>query len=114
MDIYPIQKSLSITYLFPGKVVERQNDKIGITADPNREYRIVECSAYLTSAEIGTLNTAMMPASAPTYDATDPKVRVYRDGTNYFDILCVVTGLKLLFFADNKWLVQIQFTERST
>ena len=106
--------SYSVTYHFPGKEVVRQNDKIGITVDPNREYRVVQCTAVLTSANYDTLNTMLMSAAIPTYDATDPTLQVYRDGANHYDILCVITACKATHMTDNRWQVEIEFTERST
>jgi len=105
----------TITWIFPNKTIERQNNKIGITCDPNQVYRVVQCTAILTSTQLDTLNTMMMPSTAPTYDATDPKIRLYRDGTNYYDILCaVITPPKATHVSDNRWSVQIEFTERTT
>jgi hypothetical protein len=102
----------SIIYHFPGKEIVRQNNKIGITVDPNRGYRVVECIAILTSADLSTLNGYALPAAIPTYDDTDPKIVVYRDGANSFTILCAITAVKATHMSDDKWQVEVQFTER--
>lgn len=105
----------SITWILPGKEVVRQNNKIGITVDPNRGYRVVDCTAVLSSANLDTLNTMLLPAAIPTYDGTDPTLEIYRDGANHYDILCVITGApKATHLSDDKWQIEIQFTERST
>lgn len=104
-----------ITWVFPNKTVSRQPNKIGITTDRNDVYRVVSCTANLSSTQLNTLNTMMMPAGAPTYDGTDPKVRVYRDGTNYFDIFCaIIDPIEATHLSADQWSVSIKFVERST
>jgi len=104
--------NVTINYNFPGKMVERQPNKVGVTVDPNQGFRHISCSAKLTSTELGTLNTMMLPSSKPTYDTSYPKIEVKIDGSTTWTIYCVVTNVTLQHMADNKWMVAIEFTER--
>ena len=98
---------------FPNKTIERQPNKVGITVDPNQEYRIVECTAVMSSTDMNTLVGYLMPSSAPTYDSTYPNITMKIDGSTTWTILCAVTGLNAAPLIDGKWSVSIQFTERS-
>ena len=106
--------NVKIDWLMDNKKVEFKNNKVGISVDSNRCMRQVSCSAILTSANLNTLNGYLRPASAATYDGTYPNVKVYRDGTNSYTILCMVTQCSATMTADSQWLVSITFTERST
>lgn len=119
-----IDGSLSITWIFPGRVVEPRTKAAGtisvmndgLTKDPNNGYRVVSCGAMLTAAEIVTLNAKMLPAAIPTYDATDPKIVLELDGNvgNNLTILCVITSpLKAIWVVDNQYRVGFIFTERT-
>jgi len=115
LELFPT--SISITYNFPGLSVERKPGSAagaGYTVDPNMTYRTIEVSAYLTGTQVNTLTGKVMPASAPTYDGTDPKILIYYDGSTSESILCVIMGLKLSHVADNRWMANFIFVERDT
>ena len=106
--------NVSIRWAFPNKTISRQPNKVGITTDRNDEYRVVTCTAILSGDDLNTLNTAMMPAAAPTYDATDPKILIYLDGDTSLTILCAITELEASHQTSGQWAVSVTFTERST
>jgi hypothetical protein len=106
--------SLNIRWAFPNKMVERQPNKIGITVDPNMGFRVVECSAILTGAQVSTLNGYLLPASAITYGATYPKIVITLATGTTFTILCAITSMQATDMGFGNWSVSLTFEERSS
>jgi len=115
LDLPVYDGSLKIRYVFGGLSVTRQPNKVGITTDSNRNWREVECLAYMTAATIvDTLNGKLMPAAAPTYDATDPKILVTLSGSKSLTILCTVKSVEVSHVTQDRYDVKFTFEERST
>ena len=107
-------KSASVEWMFEGLSIERQPNKVGITTDPNYNYRVVECTAKLTAAQIvDTLDVKLLPAAVPTYDATDPKIIIYLSGAKSITMLCAITKAKAKHIVDDQWAVSFQFVGRT-
>ena len=106
-------KNANIEWKFPGKTISRQPNKVGLTDDPNQVYRVVTCNANLTGDTLNTFNGYLMPATAPTYDGSYPKIVLYLDGDTTFTILCAVTMIVAVDLGAGKWNVGVTFTERS-
>ena len=104
--------NLSINYMFQGKRVEFDDDKVGKTVDPNRVLRVFTLSTKLTSANINTLDGYMRPASASSYGAW-PLLKWYRDGTNNESVKVVVIGLNMEYQEGDKWRCTVTMMERS-
>lgn len=106
-------KNVVINWLYPGKEVVRQVDKVGIVVDPNMIYRQVTCTAPLTGDQVNTLNGYLMPASAPDYSGAYPKIEVKLDGDTTLTIEVANTATQAVHQVDNKWLVAFTFTEKT-
>lgn len=121
-------KDVTIDWVCPGKSVETKHKTTGtaskmndsVVVDPNKGYRVITVTMkdlqgyHATQDCIDNLNTYILPATKPTYDATYPNIRLMLDGTNYWDILCVMMGPKAHHIRDNKWSVTVTFMERTS
>jgi hypothetical protein len=115
LDLPVYDGTLKIIYSFPGLEIFRQPNKVGITNDPNQGFRTVTGKAYTTAAVIvDTLDGKLLPASAPTYDATDPKILVTLSGAKTLTILCAVKQVVVSHITQDKYDVDFTFEERST
>ena len=114
LDLNVRDGTLRIQYMFGGLSVTRQPNKVGLTTDSNRNWREVECIAYMEAATIvDTLNGKLMPATAPTYDGTDPKILVNLSGAKSLTILCTVKSVEVSHTTQDKYDVKFVFEERS-
>ena len=114
--------SMSGTYMFPGRGVTPRTKASGTaaamndgeTTDPNQGFRVITCTTHLNGADVNTLNGKLLPATVPTYDATDPKIVVRLNGTVSHTILIVITAFKYTMIGDDKFSCSFTFTERVT
>lgn len=116
LNLRVITDTLKISWHFDGIEIARQPNKIGVTNDPNYNYRRVEFSAHMTATEIvDSLDAKLRPAAAPTYDATDPKVKVYMGGTKYLEFLCaILEPVVATHLSGEESSVKFVLTERTT
>ena len=114
-DVPVYAGTLEIDYNFPGLEIHRQKDKVGITNDPNQGFRTVECVGYVTATNVvDTLNAKFFPASAPTYDATDPKILVTLANGKTLTILVALMHAKITHNSGENYNIKLKFEERST
>ena len=101
----------------PGTQVHHKDNKVGLTADPNRSFRRFTIVAdSVTAIIVNELTvTRLMPAAAPTYKAQDyPKLVVTLDGTpttwTVKGVILSVTGVPV---GNGRWKVTAIFEESS-
>ena len=106
--------TLIIDYMFDGLEIKRQPNKVGITKDPNYNYRKISCTTYTTAANVvDTIDVKVLPATAPTYDGTDPKILVYLSGTKTITMLCAITKCTVKHQYSDHYQVEWVFTGRT-
>lgn len=114
LELKVYEGTTNIDYIFEGLTIDRQPNKVGITTDPNYNYRRVSCKAYITAAEIvDTLDGKLLPAAAPTYDGTDPKILVNLSGAKSITMLCAITACRVSHITDDKWSASFTFEGRT-
>ena len=114
-DLPVYSGTLEIHYAFPGLEVSRQINKVGRTNDPNQGFRTVTCLGYVTAANVvDTLNAKLLPATAPTYDATDPKILVTLANGKALTILIAVMKAVVVHNSAENYDMEFTFVERST
>lgn len=119
-------KGTKITWANPGKTVEaRQKDSgtagamnDGQDVDPNMGSRTITCNTkvqgyHASEDSLNELNGYILPQTVPTYSATFPILRVYLDGTNYWDVLVMILSATATHIVDNQWMVTATFQERT-
>jgi len=106
--------TLIIDYRFDGLEVSHQPNKVGITNDPNTNYRKVECTSWANAATVvDTIDVKVLPAVAPTYDATDPKIVVNLSGAKSITMLCAITECKVSHLTQDNYQVKWTFEGRT-
>lgn len=107
-----------ITHVFPQKTVKHKNDKVGISTDPNRVYRVITMGGNWTGAVYDAFGkdaatSHLMPDTAPTYDATYPKIALKINGAITWTIQCMISAFEAAPAGNDLWAITVTFTERS-
>lgn len=120
-------KDVTFNWESPGKGVEPKHKATGtagvmndsVVVDPNKGFRTIsvtmkDLQGYHATADcLNNINNYLLPASKPTYSASYPMLRVYLDGTNYWDIKIMMLNAKAIHVRDNLWAVTVNFLERT-
>jgi hypothetical protein len=105
-------ENLTVTYDFGTKTVKQKTNKTSTVRDPNRVRRVFEWSTLLSRADMDELDGYIRPASAPTYDATYPRIVWTKDGATSENVIGMIIGCVFSMGADAQYWARITFLER--